>query len=210
MSARIRGSHPGEDKPGTEVTDVTEVTHRNVVDLLMEQHNQVKELFREVAAATGDRKRELFQDLVRLLAAHETAEELVVHPAARDAVNGGDRVVDNRLREEDEAKHVLAALYDMGVDDPRFDAEFARFAESVVEHATHEEREEFRYLRQNLPAEKLERMAGAVQAAEAIAPTRPHPGAGSSVTGNLVLGPPAALFDRMRDAVRDWRESHRD
>jgi hypothetical protein len=193
-----------------EVADVTDVTHGNVVDLLMEQHNQIKELLREVAMARGDRKRELFQDAVRLLAVHETAEELVVHPAARDAVNGGDRVVDNRLREEDEAKHVLAKLYDMGVDDPRFDGEFAIFAQSVVEHATREERDELRYLRQNLSEDKLERMAGAVRAAESIAPTRPHPGTGGSPAANLVMGPPAALFDRMRDAVRDWRESHKD
>jgi hemerythrin superfamily protein len=192
------------------VTDVTDVAHRNVVDLLLDQHNQIKELFREVASTRGDRKRELFQDLVRLLAVHETAEELVVHPAARDAVNGGDQVVDRRLHEEDEAKHVLAKLYDMGVDDPRFDAEFANFAQAVVDHATREEQEEFRYLRQNLSEEKLERMAGAVRAAESIAPTRPHPGAGQSPAANLVLGPPAALFDRMRDAVRDWRGSNKD
>jgi hemerythrin superfamily protein len=192
------------------VTDVTEVAHRNVVDLLLDQHNQIKELFREVAVARGAHKRECFQDLVRLLAVHETAEELVVHPAARRAVNGGDQVVESRLHEEDEAKHVLADLYDMGVDDPRFDTAFATFAQSVVDHATHEEQEEFRYLRQNLPEEKLERMAGAVRAAEATAPTRPHPGAGESATANLFVGPPAALFDRMRDAVRDWRESNKD
>jgi hypothetical protein len=41
-----------------------------------------------------------------------------------------------------------------------------------------------------------------------VAPTRPHPTAGESATANLIAGPPAALFDRMRDAVRDWRQSH--
>jgi hypothetical protein len=56
-----------------------------------------------VAAASGEHKRDLFQDLVRLLAVHEIAEEEVVHPAARRAIDGGDQVVDSRLHEEDEA-----------------------------------------------------------------------------------------------------------
>jgi hypothetical protein len=99
--------------------------------------------------------------------------------------------------------------YDLGVDHPEFDAKLATLAEAVIAHATHEENDEFRYLRQNVPAERLQRMAGALKAAEATAPTRPHPKAGESAMANLMAGPPVALFDRMRDAVRDWRQSDR-
>lgn len=189
---------------------MTQVAHKDVVDLLLEQHQQIKSLLREVATATGAHKRELFEDLVRLLAVHESAEEGVVHPAARTNINGGEQVVEDRLHEESEAKHVLAELYDMGVENPQFDAKFAVFAQSVVDHATHEEQEEFRYLKQNLSEERLQRMAGAVEAAEKIAPTRPHPKAGESAAANLLAGPPVAVFDRIGDAVRDWRQSHSD
>lgn len=72
----------------------------------------------------------------------------------------------------------------------------------MVEHATHEEQDEFRYLREN----ELIDMAGALQAAEATAPTRPHPHAGESAPANMLAGPPMAMFDRFRDAVRDWRQ----
>ncbi|WP_342213141.1 hypothetical protein [Nocardia otitidiscaviarum] len=44
-----------------------------------------------------------------------------------------------------------------------------------------------------------------MRVAEATAPTRPHPGAGESALANFVVGPPLALIDRVRDAVRDWR-----
>jgi hypothetical protein len=115
------------------VTDVTDVRKQDVVGLLLEQHRQIRALFGEVATAQGTRKRELFEDLVRPLAVHESAEEQVVHPAARRGIDGGDEV------------------------------------------ATHEEQEEFQYLRRNVPADKLRKMAGALKAAEAIAPTRPHP-----------------------------------
>ncbi|MFD2767982.1 hemerythrin domain-containing protein [Micromonospora eburnea] len=180
---------------------------QDVIDLLLSQHNEIKSLFTRVKAARdSEQKREAFQQLVRLLAVHESAEEQVVHPSARD--DAGDAVVDARLHEEAEAKHVLADLYDLGVDGPGFDAKFAEFERAVLDHATHEEKEEFPALRRNTDANTLRRMAGAVRAAEATAPTRPHSQAGESAAGNMLVGPPVAIFDRMRDAVRDWREAH--
>jgi len=179
-----------------------------VVELLLEQHNEIKSLFTHLRTAKGAQKRELFEDLVRLLAVHESAEEEVVHPTARRNLEGGDAIVDKRLHEEDEAKHELAELYDLGVDHPDFDARLATFADAVVEHATHEESEEFLKLRNELSADQLRTLAGAVRAADAMAPTRPHPSAGGSATANLVAGPPLAMFDRVRDAVRDWTREH--
>ncbi len=89
---------------------------QNVVELLLEQHAQIKTLFTDVATAKGKRKQELFEDLVRLLAVHESAEEEVVHPMARRRIDDGDDIVEARLEEEDDAKQALADLYDLGVD----------------------------------------------------------------------------------------------
>jgi len=182
-------------------------SEQDVVDLLIDQHGQIKKLFADVAAATGEQKRDLFHQLVRLLVVHESAEEQVVHPTARRKIENGDPIVSARLVEEDEAKHTLAELYDLGVDHPDFDMRLKEFSDAVVKHATAEETEEFMQLRTSLRPEELSRMAGVVRAAEAAAPTRPHPGAGESATANVVLGPPMALFDRVRDAVRDWSRS---
>ena len=115
--------------------------------------------------------------------------------------------MEQRTHEEHEAKRELAALYDLGSEHPDFDARLAKLADAVVQHASREEAEEFSSLRQTVPTEQLRRMAGAVRAAEATAPTRPHPHSGESAMANLVAGPPMAVFDRARDAVRDWRES---
>jgi hemerythrin superfamily protein len=176
---------------------------QDVIELLMSQHEQIKDLFRRIPTAAGADKRELFHDLTRLLAVHESAEEQVVHPAARKTA--GDDVVNARLEEENQAKQVLSDLYQLGTDATDFDGRLADFAASVIDHAMHEERDEFVTLRSQNDPQKLRRMAGAVRAAEAIAPTRPHPAAGESPVANMVAGPPAALFDRARDAVRDWR-----
>jgi hemerythrin superfamily protein len=180
---------------------------QNVVDLLVDQHGQIKQLFADISSATGDRKRDLFHDLVRLIAVHESAEEQVVHPTARRKITNGDPIVSARLAEEDEAKHVLAQLYDLGVDHPDFDTRLHEFSEAVAKHATAEENEEFNQLRSSLKPEELMRMAGVLRAAEAAAPTRPHPSTGESAAANAIMGPPLALFDRVRDAVRGWSKS---
>jgi hypothetical protein len=152
---------------------VTATQEQDVVDLLLEQHDQIRSLFSQVQSVQGATKRELFDDLVRLLAIHESAEEEIVHPFARREIEDGDTVVDARIREEDEARHVLAELYDLGVDHPEFDARFEVLAMSVTEHATHEENEEFLHLRQTVEPDRLRQMAGELRTAESTASTRP-------------------------------------
>jgi hemerythrin superfamily protein len=182
-------------------------SEKTVVDLLLDQHAQIKTLFTDVLDATGDRKTELFHDLVRLLAIHESAEEQVVHPTARHKIKDGDPIVSARLREEEQAKQALSDLYDLGTDHPDFDSRLRTLANEVIEHATAEENEEFAQLRTALSQEELVRMAGAVRTAEAMAPTRPHPSAGESAMANMLAGPPLAVFDRIRDAMRDRSKS---
>jgi hemerythrin superfamily protein len=181
---------------------------RDVVDLLLEQHDEIKSLFTQLQRVEGPGRRELFEDLVRLLAVHETAEETVVHPVARRALEAGEQVVEQRLEEEDRAKKQLAELYDLGLDHPEFNRRLQAFAAEVIQHATNEENQEFLRLRGTLDADRLRRMAGALKAAEAAAPTRPHPNAPESAVGNVLAGPPIAVFDRARDAVRKWREKN--
>jgi hypothetical protein len=73
---------------------------------------------------------------------------------------------------------------------------------AILTHARYEERYEFPELRAKVPAERLRTMATAVRAAEAVAPTRPHPGA-ELAKANVILGPPLAVVDRARDLIRE-------
>lgn len=180
---------------------MNDAAHDDVVALLLGQHDRIRRLFDQVAAAaTSEARQERFDELRRLLAVHETAEEMVTHPRARMAQ--GNEVVDALLEEEHGAKEMLAELDGMGVDQPGFDTAFARLRTAVLSHAEHEERDEFPLLRADNDAATLRLMAKAVRAAEAIAPTHPHPRAGESLTTNAALGPIASVVDRTRDAVR--------
>ncbi|CAL9288886.1 hemerythrin domain-containing protein [Streptomyces sp. SudanB52_2052] len=173
----------------------------DVVALLMRQHGDIRNLFDEVELSQGEERRDAFRRLVRLLAVHETAEEEVVHPFVRRAVEGGEQVVRDRLAEEKSAKETLAALDDMDTDDPKFMPRLMQLRTEVQEHARAEERYEFAHIRRSTDVTNLAAMAKAVKAAEAMAPTRPHPGV-ESATANVALGPVAALVDRTKDAVR--------
>jgi hypothetical protein len=174
----------------------------DVVDLLLAQHARIEEQFLLVTGSTGETRRNAFDDLVRLLAVHETVEEEIIHPLVRTLPGaGGAEMVNDRLAEERAAKETLVALIEGGVDADGFGTGLLLLRRAVLMHARHEERYEFSHLRQHVPAERLRKLAGALPAAEAFAPTRPHPGTESG-KANVVAGPALAIIDRVRDAVR--------
>ncbi|GGR52576.1 hemerythrin domain-containing protein [Streptomyces roseolus] len=173
----------------------------DVVALLTRQHGQIHTLFDEVRTTEGEARADAFRRLVHLPAVHETAEEEVVHPSARTAFDGGADVVEERLAEEKAAKEKLSALEDTDTSDPRFMPALLSLRDAVLAHARSEERHEFALLRRTTSPARLALMAKAVRAAEATAPTHPHPGV-ESATANLILGPMAAVADRARDAIR--------
>jgi hemerythrin superfamily protein len=174
----------------------------DVVNFLKGQHNLIKDMFDDVLSASGIEARETsFIALRQLLAVHETAEEMVVHPRARREIADGDAIVDARLQEEHEAKEQLSKLEGMDFGSKAFIDELTKFRDAVVEHAEQEEIEEFSKLQHNLDASDLKSMAAAVQAAEAIAPTRPHAGVESAML-NFAVGPFASMLDRARDAIK--------
>jgi hemerythrin superfamily protein len=172
----------------------------DVVDFLEAQHRQIKELFSEVRAARGEQREASFTELRRLLAVHETAEEEIVHPAARKALPEGDAIVNARLQEENKAKKQLASLEALDADSAEFEAQLSTFSMEVLAHADAEERQEFEPLGALLDAEQLARMRRTVELAERFAPTRPHAGV-ESQAANLIAGPFAAMLDRARDLL---------
>ena len=173
-----------------------------VVAFLKAQHNLIEDMFDEVLHASDPQAREKpFQELRQLLAVHETAEEMVVHPRVRREADAGDSIVDARLNEEHEAKELLSHIEKLDITSKQFIDEVAKLRAAVLDHAQHEESEEFPILQRNVDADDLRRMGSAVRAAEAIAPTRPHPGVESAKL-NFAVGPFASMLDRARDVIQ--------
>lgn len=172
-----------------------------VVAFLKAQHNLIEDMFDQVLHATDPKAREKpFATLRQLLAVHETAEEMLVHPRARHESDAGDAIVDARLKEEHSAKELLSRIEGLDVTSDEFIDQVTKLREAVLEHAKREESEEFPVLQEQLGADDLKRMGTAVRAAEAIAPTHPHPGVESAKL-NFALGPFASMLDRARDLI---------
>jgi hemerythrin superfamily protein len=181
----------------------TQPTQRTV-DLIAEQHAEVRRLMGEIATGASDSRAETFQQLVRMLAVHETAEEMVVYPALRKLGEEGKRVAQARTAEEDEAKKVLARLEGMDPTSDAFQVQFLDFRSSVEQHASSEEANVFPLL-EEAEREAGTRMRRAFELVERFAPTHAHRMAPESAIGNLLVGPFVSIVDRVRDAIRDMR-----
>jgi len=156
-----RGRVPEPEHRPTGFEDIVVSGDEDVVDLLMAQHQRVKELMERIAAAEGADKQQMFGELVELLKTHEKGEQRVVHPVTRSSVPGGDATANARLGEEERADELIAQAEAAGMspDSVEFDAWFERLRHAVLDHAEHEEHEEFPKLRGEVPAARLRTMA---------------------------------------------------
>jgi len=178
----------------------TDTVTGDVVDVLLAQHQQVKDLLGAVAAG-GSGIETSFCELRRAIAVHETAEEEIVYPVLRSTDDEGRRIADDRTGEEIEGIKVLAELEAMTTGSPEFMELFTKFHAAVLEHAGHEEQTVVPFLRKTQDAGTLQSMAKAFEVAENAAPTHPHPHIPTSVPGDLAPGPALAIMDRVRDAL---------
>jgi hemerythrin superfamily protein len=171
---------------------------QEAVPLLLDQHRQMADLFRRTLDATGAERRREFTRLRRLVAAHETAEEVLVHPRMRWITSGGDVQARTRLEEETEIKRRLADLEGMDVDSDEFSSGLDEVRAATLAHNGAEEVEEFPALVTGLDEGQRARLRRGLALVEAVAPTRPHP---SLALGgeNLLAGGMTAMVDRARD-----------
>jgi hemerythrin superfamily protein len=183
----------------TEREQAAKLPEGDVVRILLEQHARIRDLFAEVKATQGDQKKSLFDELRALLAVHETAEEMIMRPTAKKMA--GQAEADARNHEEEEANHVLADLEDMDVTSADFETKLSNFERSVIDHAEHEEEEEFPAVRQGCEQDELQGMGRRLQAVEKMAPTHPHPAAAGSPAAQALTGPFASMVDRVKDTI---------
>lgn len=177
-----------------------ELPEGDVIRILLEQHARIRDLFDDVSSAEGQRKQQAFDELRALLAVHETAEEMVLRPVSSDTA--GKEVAEARNDEEAEANEVLKQLEKLDVTSADFDKLLAEFQKSVDEHAEAEEHDEFPHILASCDEKKRQAMGRQIKAAEAVAPTHPHPSTAGSPAAQWAVGPFASLVDRTRDAIK--------
>jgi hypothetical protein len=130
----------------------------DIIDVLLDQHEQLREVMAEVEATTGAERAAAFERFATMIETHEESEQRVVHPVTSDLLDGAE-IAELRIDEEEEANAVLAQLRSLDPGGKEFAARFTALRESVLEHAQSEEAEEFPRLRELLPQDQLLTMA---------------------------------------------------
>lgn len=175
----------------------------DVTTLLTEDHRLFESLADSVMKkeVQGDARADAINTLIRELSVHAIAEEIVLYPEVRDLLDDGDQLADEALEEHQRIKEALAELDGLDPEDERVESTLASVVSEVLHHAEEEENVIFARLRQVADAEKLEKMGASIDRAKKVSPTRPHTNAPDTPPLNLVVGPPVALIDRIRDAL---------
>ncbi len=177
-----------------------EITGRNVVDVIAEQHRTLLGLCDRLTGDGADR-RKVAEVVVAALSRHLSAEEQYLYPAVRKVVPDGDLLADRELAEDHDLLVILRRLDGAGPDDASFDELAGDVAAAVRRHVDADAAELLPLLTQMAPVEDLIRIGNRVETAEEAAPTRPHPSTPSRPPWNKVVDPVVAVLDKARDAM---------
>ena len=114
------------------------------VEMLKEDHAEVKRLFEQFEEAEEDQaKEQIVKTALQDLEIHTALEEEIVYPAVRDLDDDQEHQIkmDEALEEHNAAKRLIEELQSMNSGDERYDAKFLVLAEMVRHHIREEESE---------------------------------------------------------------------
>ena len=177
-------------------------TKQTVVEVLIQDHREVDQLFEQArAAASGESRRELADQIIAELVRHSVAEEQYLYPAVREHLANGDERADHEISEHQEAEELMKEIEKLDADDPELAAKLQKLEHEIKHHVAEEEGEVFPALQEKMGAHELVDLGEKVQAAKEKAPTRPHPSSPNTPPLNKMLAPGAGLVDRLRDKL---------
>ena len=134
----------------------------DAIDLLKEQHEEVRQLFSQIEQADADEeKQNLFDELADKLAAHSTIEEKLFYPAAY--AKKTKELLIEAVEEHLSMKRIIADLMDLEIDDENFDAKVKVLKEQVLHHVQKEEGQLFTAARKELSEKDIKRLGQAMK-----------------------------------------------
>jgi hemerythrin superfamily protein len=144
--------------PGKEV-------NMNALDLLKQDHEKVKELFKQFEANDDPSANEgIVDDIKTELQTHAHVEESIFYPTLEDQ-NDEELIelVDESLEEHQEVKDLLKDIESLMGDEQQVRTKVMALRQKVEHHATEEETEMFPRVRKVLQTEELERMGEEIE-----------------------------------------------
>ncbi len=174
----------------------------DVIDVLTSDHRDATTLIGEIRTIADPMiRRDLTDTLISELVRHAVAEEMYVYPAMKKHLPDGDKAVEHDIEEHKELEQAMKKLEDLDVNSAEFEEALRGLETLLADHVQDEETEQFPELRRRIPHEELVELAGKVETAKKLAPTRPHPGAPNNELFHKLVGPGVGLVDRLRDKL---------
>jgi hemerythrin-like domain-containing protein len=181
---------------------VTSPQNGDVIDVLVADHRDVTALIANIRSVTDPMiRRDLTDTAISELVRHAVAEEMYVYPVMKKYLPEGEKAVEHDIEEHKELEETMKRLEGLDVETSEFVQALNRLEDLLADHVQDEESEQFPELRRRVPAEELTELAGKVESAKKLAPTRPHPGAPNSELFHKLVGPGVGLVDRLRDKL---------
>ncbi|AKN71019.1 MULTISPECIES: hemerythrin domain-containing protein [Streptomyces] len=134
---------------------------QDVVELILQDHRRMEELFRLMRSVEADRAAAL-EEFADLLIAHALAEEAKVYPALKRYKNIDDEEVEHGEHEHDEGNQALLALLEVDeVGSGEWDEKLEELVEAVTHHADEEERTILNGARENVAMDRRAELGAA-------------------------------------------------
>jgi hypothetical protein len=183
-----------------DVFEVLGAAHREVEQML----DRMQYLIGGAAEPTAELREQgasLAGMLISAVSQHEAAEEEYFWPAVKEKVAGRDSLAAGGIKQETEAKKVLAELDGMAPANPRFIPLMTQFNHTARAHIAYEEQRVWPDLRAALSPSEAGQLGERLARAAKAGPTRPHPHTPPSPALLKAAGPAVAAADEFRDAV---------
>jgi hemerythrin-like domain-containing protein len=152
----------------------------NALELLMEDHRKVQELFEQVKGTENQKQhKQLFKRIKTELDTHTHIEERVFYPTLKKYEEFKETVLE-AIEEHLQVKTLLRAIDRLSEGNERFDAKLKVLIDNVEHHVEEEEGELFPKVKRQLSSEQLEELGLELEAAKKDFGRKPRARAASS------------------------------
>jgi len=175
-------------------------THKGISEPVKNDHRELEEYYHKILDAKDeDEKTRWANQFVWELARHSVGEELVMYPRIREAVEGGDAIVEKDLKEHQEVKEQLFKFQSLNARDRSFEPLLRTIWTDLSKHIKEEEEHDLVQLEKALTPEESVELAKSFQRTKKFVPTRSHPSAPNQPPFETVVGLLTAPIDKLRD-----------
>ncbi len=135
-------------------------------ELLKKDHKKVSQLFKEIEAASGQAKKQIFARLKSELDVHASVEERIFYPALENKEEARDITLE-AYEEHKVVKDLLSELATGSAPEDEWDAKLTVLKENVEHHVEEEEGELFSKARKVLSSDEIGELGAEMEAEKA-------------------------------------------